>query len=112
VLDPSFFGTEIERDMHDAALRYDFAITWHEGSEVEPAEIDPNFRGRHIAALAHHTVRPDGRVDAAAIGWALDDLAFTPPSLAGDPEDSPRQRYKKLWHCCIPFEVSAGGDRH
>ncbi len=114
VADPSFAGTEVERDLSDAAHRYGFELGWHEGSEVHPGDIDPRFRGPNIAELAHRVARPDGVVDAAAIGRALDYLDFTPPSLSGDPEGSPLQTFKKLWHCCLHFGIAAkpaGGNR-
>jgi hypothetical protein len=102
-LDPSFHGTQVYRDLQTAAHRYGFELTWSEGSEVLPADIDPSFRGSEVVALAYQTTRDDGLVDAAAIGRALVDLPFTPPSVDGDAEASPRQRYKKLWHCCLKF---------
>ena len=103
VLDPSFHQSDIERDIEEAASRYGFEVAWNEGSELDPVDIDPDFRGSDMQCLARSTARPDGLVDAAAIGRELDDLSFTPPSVSGDPEESPLQRYKKLWHCCLRF---------
>ncbi len=102
-LDPSFYGTQVHRDLQAAAHHYGFELAWSEGSEVLPADIDPRFRGSDVVALAEQTTRDDGLIDAAAIGKALVDLPFTPPSVEGDAEASPRQRYKKLWHCCLQF---------
>ena len=103
VLDPSFRQSDIERDIEEAASRYGFELAWNEGSEMDPGDIDPGFRGSDMQRLARSTARHEGVLDAAAIGRALDDLPFTPPSVSGDPEESPRQRYKKLWHCCLKF---------
>lgn len=102
-LDPSFRTTQVHHDLQAAAVRYGFDLTWSEGSEVRPADIDPGFRGAGIVALAHQTAGVDGVVDAAAIGRAMVGLPFTPPSIEGDAEISPRQRYKKLWHCCLRY---------
>lgn len=102
-LDPSFHGTQVFRDLRTAAHRYGFDLAWSEGSEVRPADIDPSFRGPEVATLARQTTRDDGLVDAATIGRALASEPFTPPSVDGDAEESPRQRYKKLWHCCLKF---------
>ncbi len=103
VLDPSFRQSDIERHMEAAATRYGFLVDWNEGSEVRPEEIDPEFRGSDIQLLARRAARPDGIVDAAAIGRALADFPFTAPSPSGDPEESPLQKYKKLWHCCLKY---------
>ena len=103
VLDPSFRGSTSEKAIAEAASQYGFALAWNEGSEMDPLDIDPQFRGAEMCELAHRTARPDGLVDAASIGRMLDDLPFTPPSVSGDAEESPRQRYKKLWHCCLKF---------
>ncbi|MCP5041483.1 MAG: DUF3626 domain-containing protein, partial [bacterium] len=103
VLDPSFRHTDVERDLEAAAERDGFEVGWNEGSAVHPEEIPAGFRGSDVASLARRTVRADGLVDAAAIGRALADVPFTPPSMAGDPEASPRQQYKKLWHCCLKY---------
>lgn len=102
-LDPSFHGTQVHQDLLAAARRYDLDLGWSEGSEVRPDDIEPDFRGPQVVALARRTARDDGLVDAAAIGRALVGLPFTPPSIDGDAEDSPRQRSKKLWHCCLRF---------
>ncbi len=103
VLDPSFRATDVAREIGAAAERYRFEVMWNEGSELRPADIDPKFRGPEMTDLAGTAARPDGMVDAASIGRVLDGVSFTPPSVAGDPEDSPRQLYKKLWHCCLEF---------
>lgn len=103
VLDPSFLGSETDRNVSEAATQYGFEVAWNEGSEMDPDDVDPDFRGPAMLQLARSAARSDGLVDAAAIGRALDDLPFTPPSVSGDPETSPRQTYKKLWHCCLRF---------
>ncbi|MEZ5375966.1 MAG: DUF3626 domain-containing protein [Acidimicrobiales bacterium] len=103
VLDPSFRGSAVERDLTLASERFGFAIGWNEGSEVRPEQIPPEFRGGDMLDLARATARPDGLLDAAAIGTAIANVPFTAPSIEGDPEASPRQRYKKLWHCCLKF---------
>lgn len=102
-LDPSFDGTTVHTDLVMASSRFGFELTWSEGSEVAPDEIDPGFRGPEVVALAHQTTRGDGLVDAATIGRALIHLPFMPPPPGGDAEDSALQRYKKLWHCCLKF---------
>lgn len=103
VIDPSFHRTEVDRSLEAAAERYGFEIEFHDGSEVDPNEIDPEFRGGNMRVLARAVARPDGLVDAASIGQALAHVPFTAPSESGDAEDSPRQQYKKLWHCCLKF---------
>lgn len=107
VLDPSFEGTEVAADIHEAAERYGFRTGWNEGSELDPEQIDPAFRGPTIKALAFETTRRDGKVDAASIGRALASIPYVEPSIDGDPEDSPLQRYKKLWHTCLRYGTPA-----
>lgn len=111
ILDPSFRGTEIQRDMEQAARRFGFEVRWNEGSTIAPSDINPDFRGHDMQGLARGCARDDGLVDAAAIGRALNDVTFTPPTVSGDPEESPRQKYKKLWHCCLHFGVPPGGHK-
>lgn len=103
ILDPSFRRTDVHRDVELAADRYGFDVGWNEGSELNPEAIVPEFRGGDMLPLARGIVRPDGLVDAASVGRALASLPFTAPTLFGDAEDSPLQRYKKLWHCCLKF---------
>lgn len=103
VVDPSFRDTDVERDLHDAAERGGFDLDWNEGSMLRPDSIDPGFRGPDMALLARSVARPDGLVDAAAIGRALADMAYTEPSASGDADDSHLQRFKKLWQCCLVF---------
>ncbi len=112
VLDPSFRRTAVERAIASAAERFGFAVEWNEGSEVAPEAIPPSFRGAEMLPLARRTARDDGLVDAAAIGRALAELRFTAPSVTGDPESSPQQRYKKLWHCCLAFGRPSSADPH
>lgn len=107
-LDPSFGGTETEAALAAAADRYGFDLRRHSGSELPVTRVPADFRGPEMPELARGVARTDGIVDAHAIGRALDDLPFTPPTPAGDPEDSDRQRFKRLWHCVVRFGDEAG----
>lgn len=107
VLDPSFVGNPIEDDLRTASERFGFSLVWHEGSELNSAEIPHDFRGPAVAELARRISRGDGLIDAAAIGRALEPFPFTRPQPAGDPESSHLQLYKKLWHCCLALGSAA-----
>lgn len=106
VLDPSFAGTSVEDDLRRAANQFGFNLEWHEGSQINAAEIPDDFRGADIADIARR-IAQDGLVDAATIGRALEPFPFTPPDPAGDPENSHLQQYKKLWHCCLALGRAA-----
>jgi hypothetical protein len=97
VVDPSFSGTEVERDLVAAATRYGFDLRRHPGSELAVDEVPTDFRGPTMPALARHVARPDGIVDANTIGGAaprnVDELL-----PGGDPPDSLLQQLKYLWH--------------
>lgn len=101
VLDPSFRGTDIERDLALAAVQYGFALTWHTGSELPVDEVPVDFRGPEMQPLAHRVARPDGMVDAHAIGLHARPLPFTEPLPSGDPPDSALQQLKYLWHTLL-----------
>lgn len=103
VLDPSFRDTDVDADFEGVATRFDVEVRWHDGSELAADDVPADFRGPDMPALALDACRDDGIVDAAAIGRALDAVAFTEPTPDGDPESSPRQQFKKLWHCVLRF---------
>ncbi len=107
VLDPSFRGTDVEVSMGEAARRYRFEMEWHRGSVLDPRRIPVDFRGPDMAPLAHRVARPDGLVDAAAIGRGAAGIQYDPPTPTGDPPGSQRQLYKYLWHCVLAFGVDA-----
>ena len=102
VLDPSFGGTEVERDIRSAADRYGFALAWHVGSQLVAADVPSDFRGPTMPALAARLAGPDGIVDAARIGAAATG-PLGPPLPGGDPPESDAQQRKYLWHTLLAF---------
>lgn len=103
VLDPSFRGTEVERDIADAAVRYGFDLAWHAGSELAVDDVPADFRGPTMPALARRVAGPNGFVDARAIGIAAAAHAYEEPTPLGDPPDSPLQQLKYLWHTLLTY---------
>lgn len=103
VLDPSFQGTAVETDLTVASQRDGFEIRWHTGSELDAADVPEDFRGPAMPELARQVARPDGIVDAAAIGVAAAEENFEEPSADGDPAQSPTQQLKRLWHTVLAF---------
>jgi len=97
VVDPSFAGSDVERDLSAAAARYGFAYRWHPGSELAAGAVPPGFRGPTVVEWARRVARPDGVVDAQAIGAAAPRAV---PDLrpGGDEPDSVLQQLKYLWH--------------
>lgn len=59
----------------------------------------PDRVGRHGTTVAPG--RPDGVVDAHAIGRRATKLPFTEPIVAGDTPDSDLQQLKYLWHTLL-----------
>lgn len=97
VVDPSFDATDVERDLSSAAARYGFAHRWHPGSELAADGIPPDFRGPTVVGWARRVARPDGIVDARAIGAAAP-RTVDDPRPGGDEPDSVLQQLKYLWH--------------
>ena len=102
-LDPSFRDTAVEEDLHAAAARYGFLLTWHAGSELHLDEVPDDFRGRTMPALAAEVARPDGVIDAHAIGVRAANLRYAEPTEMGDPHDSDLQQLKYLWHTLLAY---------
>ena len=107
VLDPSFRGTEIGRDLELASKRYGFEIRWHGGSEIHVNDVPSDFRGPAMPELAARVARPDGVVDAHAIGVAAGKGRFEEPTLLGDTPDAPLQQLKYLWHTLLAYGSAA-----
>ncbi|TYL44867.1 DUF3626 domain-containing protein [Nocardioides sp. BGMRC 2183] len=84
VLDPCFAGTVVEA----AAQRLGCAIEWHPGFRVRVADIDPDYRGPEIVALAR---RIGAELNPAVVGAAA-------RSGRHDPQD-----LKKVWHCLARY---------
>lgn len=106
VLDPSFRGTDIERDVAAAARRFGFDVGWHCGSELAVHDVPADFRGPTMPALAR-AVAIDGTVHARAIGVAAAAERFDEPTPGGDAPESPRQQLKYLWHTVVVHGTDA-----
>lgn len=103
VLDPSFRDSEVHVTLAEAARRHRFELRWHVGSRLAPSDLPEAFRGPRIRALAETIAGPEGRVDAAMIGRSLAHHPFVEPGPDADPETSPLQTHKKLWHGVLAF---------
>lgn len=106
VLDPSFRGTGIERDLALAEKRYGFEIRWHSGSELHINDVPSDFRGPEMPEVAARVARPDELLDAHAIGVAAAKERFEEPTLLGDPPDAPLQQLKYLRHTSLAYGVA------
>lgn len=102
IVDPSFAGTQVERDLAAASQEYRFELVWHGGSELEADKVPP-VRAPTIPELAKTVARPDGIVDARSIGAAAALVAFEEPTPAGDDPESPLQQLKYLWHTVLAY---------
>ena len=116
VLDPSFAGSAVEADLVHAADRFGVELMWNPGSELAAVDVPPDFRGPTTPELARRVARPDGIVDARAIGRAAPTVVAD-QRPGGDAPDSLLQQLKYLWHTVFALghdaapapEASAGG---
>ncbi len=111
VIDPSFRGSAVERDLTSAADIYGFEVRWHRGSELHVEDVPDDVRGPTMPALAAQVTRADGIVDAAAIGAAAAREPFEEPSPLGDPPDAPLQQLKYLWHTLLAYGTAIATPR-
>lgn len=93
---------DLERDLSAAGAEFEFELRWHDGSELE-AESVPPIRAPEMPALAMTVARPDGVVDAHAIGVAAARVAFEDPTPGDDDPESPLQQLKYLWHTLLAY---------
>lgn len=108
VLDPSFQGSSVNKDMQAAAERYGFPLRWHGGSELYVDDVPSDFRGPTMPEVARAVVGADGIIDAHAIGIHAAKLRFDDPTPAGDAPDSDLQQLKYLWHTLLAHGHDAG----
>ena len=103
VLDPSFMRTDVDYELSSAAERYGFDLRWHSGSELAVKDTPVDFRGPAMPEVGRRVARPDGIVDAAAIGRAARLVVPGPPLPGGDPPESELQLLKYLWHTVVAY---------
>ncbi|MDB4971120.1 MAG: hypothetical protein JWN44_6809 [Myxococcales bacterium] len=103
VADPSFRNSDTGHVLQAICERYRIGLFWHSGFAIAPADVPLDFRGPTMPSLAER-VAVNGRVDAAAIGQAVRDLARSPVAWA-DRGDHPTvlQELKLLWHVLVKF---------
>ncbi len=101
VLDPSFRGTDVEREISRAAERFGFDVAWHRGSELAVDAVPDDFRGPTMPTLARAVAGADAIVHARAIGIAAAREVFEDPNPAGDSPETALQQLKYLWHTVL-----------
>ena len=101
VADPSFSGTDIGASLERLCDRFDIRLAWHPGFEMDKGDVPTNFRGPTMPSLAARVAR-DGRVNAHAIGLAVDTAVRNPDAWRdrGTPADV-LQELKLLWHVLV-----------
>ena len=107
VLDPSFRGTAIHDSFETMASTYGVELEWHGGSELTVDDVPADFRGPTMLELAKKVARPNGVVDAHAIGVAARSMAFTEMEASGDAQASDAQQLKYLWHTLLAWGTDA-----
>jgi hypothetical protein len=107
VADPSFRGTEIERELR----RLGAPLVWHAGFELGVDEVPAEFRGPQIPPFARRVAGmfAADRVDAALIGRAAASLHREPGAWQdwASAEDT-LQHLKQLWHVLVHLGRAAG----
>ncbi len=93
VLDPSFTGTRVERDLADAAGRYGFELRRHDGSELAATDVPIDVHAPTMPDIARLAARPDGMVDAASIGVAV--------RRGQHPTPAPDEQFEQLWQTLL-----------
>ena len=98
VADPSFRDTKIEHWFESICSRFDVALDWHGGFQLEAHEVPPGFRGPRIPVLAQRVADHD-LITAAAIGRAAVSLTRNRESwLDWGSYEETLQHLKQLWH--------------
>ncbi len=103
VLDPSFRGSDVERNLATAAERHGFELAWHLGSELAVADVPDDFRGPTMPALARRVAGASGVVHARAIGIIAGEHSYEDPTPLGDQPESTMQQLKYLWHTLLAY---------
>jgi hypothetical protein len=109
VLDPSFSRTDTAEYLARASARFGFELSWHDGSELETAAIPGDSRGPTMPDLGRRVARPDGVVDAHAIGRAARSIVHGSMQPTRDAADSDAQQLKYLWHVVLALGHDAAG---
>ncbi|WP_446214417.1 DUF3626 domain-containing protein [Micromonospora sp. IBSANI012] len=108
VIDPSFRDTDTGRILARIARRCGIELLFHPGFALPVEDVDPDFRGRAIPALAARVHAefgtPGAPVDAALIGRAAASVVREPQRWADrGPTADTLQHLKQLWHVLVRF---------
>ncbi len=112
VADPSFQGKDIGRTLEKLCTTYAIELHWHKGYSIRADEVPSDFRGPSMPSLAGR-IAIDNRIDASAIGIAVNDLRRNPERWRdrGSYEEV-LQELKFMWHVLVRFgEIVDGGWR-
>jgi Protein of unknown function (DUF3626) len=63
--------------------------------------VPDDFRGPTMPTLGRAVARPDGVVDAHAIGLRAAKVPYANATPSGDSDDSELQQLKYLWHTLL-----------
>ncbi|HET9060890.1 MAG TPA: DUF3626 domain-containing protein [Acidimicrobiales bacterium] len=108
VADPSFQGTATGSLLEVVAARYDLAMSWHQGFELDADEVPAEFRGPEVRALGQRIANDlgsgSGRLDAELLGRAARQAVLSQGSLPAHGElGVTLQRLKQLWHVLVAY---------
>jgi hypothetical protein len=108
VADPSYIGTAIGDSLIALCHEYDIELHWHQGRQINVAQIPDDFRGAAMPILAQ-SLAENELINAEIIGRAAYQLQKKPASWSERGAHSKkRQDLKLLWHVLVKYGESTG----
>ncbi|WP_044204399.1 DUF3626 domain-containing protein [Flammeovirga sp. OC4] len=93
VADRSYLNTEFESLFKTLCEKYNIALVWNAGLELDVSDFPSNFRGPNVPEYAKKFGK-DRKLNAYLLGKAAKDVGRDHESL---------QLLKYLWHCIVRF---------
>lgn len=108
VADPSYMGTAIGDSLIALCHEYGIELHWHQGRQINVAQIPDDFRGAAMPILAQ-SLAENELINAEIIGRAAYQLQKQPSSWSERGAHSKkRQDLKLLWHVLVKYGESTG----
>jgi hypothetical protein len=103
VADPSFIGSTIGDSLIALCDEYAIELHWHQGRQINVAQVPDDFRGAAMPALAQ-SIAEDELINAEIIGRAAYLLQKQPASWSERGAHTKKlQDLKLLWHVLVKY---------